>query len=213
MVEFIVGLIGNIIASYIYDTAIRKPDAKSPPLIFIVQPSTPQPTSTRHPTAVKIDQRAINRAQAERTLASLFFFGVTLVFLKYAVYLPILLGHFTNDMLDFSKVKLISWFTNTTVPMSSVNTATTVFAVLIYTPLLILGDKLLIVVQGWYDRFWEINFNKWLVLRIGTFLFLSLLASGIVTYFVTTLSFLQSLAAPFIALIILFALGANNSQR
>lgn len=210
MFGFIIGIIGNLVASYAYDM-LRTQERQSPPLVLIVQPET-IPSKRKKNKGVKFDPRALRRERARRIIMLLFFFSTTLLFLKYAIYLPILLGHFGDMTLDLSHVKIISWFTDNSVEMSSINKFTTIVAVFLYFPILLAGDKLLVIVRSWYDIFWPVTFDAWIALRFGLFLFLSLLLSGIVTYLVTNLSILWAMAAPFIALLLAIAFAMNDNS-
>jgi hypothetical protein len=214
MFGFIVGIIGNIVASYLYDI-LKGQDSKSPPLVLIIEPNR-LPSKRMQESSSSFDQRAVNRELASRAIALLLFFIITFYFLWCAIYFPISLGPtLFNDKLNLGDVKILGWFTKASVSMSSVNTFIIVATMFLYLPLLLFGDKLLVTVQKWYDIFWPVTFESWILLRDGTSLFLALLVAGVVTFIVTDLPLGWAIAAPFIIVFfaILFAGASSESQR
>lgn len=212
MIGFIVGILGNIIASYLYDI-IRAQDSKSPPLVLIIEPEA-LPSRREEKRALPLDHRALNRERATRALLLFFFFAFTFYVLWCAIYFPALLGpglFKTSETFGLGQVKIVGWFTDASVPMSSVRNFIVIATILLYLPLLLLGDRLLIIVRGWYDKFWPVTFEAWVLLRSATFLFLSLLLAGVVTYAVSDLPFYWAMAAPFIFLLI--AIGLAESKE
>lgn len=209
MFEFVLGLIGNIVASYIYDT-LRIQSSQSPPLVLIVQSEVF--LSEQQEIITTIDQRDLNRELAKRIIKLIFFFSVTLLLLTIAIYFPILTVNLSNDELNLGQVKIVGWFTDAFLSLSSLGRWAIIIAAFLYLPLLLLGDRLLVTVMHWYDKFWPVTFNAWMALRFVTFLFLILLVSGIVLYLVTDLSILWSLAIPFIFLLVLVLFVHSESS-
>ncbi len=211
MITFIVGIVGNILASYIYDT-MRSQDAKSPPLVLILNSDT-VPTPGRSSPSPTFDHRALNRGRLQRGLALLFFFVVTFYILWFALYFASFWGPgalSANQMYELGQIKFIGWFTDASVPWSSVQTFIIIAAALLYLPTLLLGDRLLVIIKGWYDKFWPVTFEKWIMLRGATFLVLSLFLSGVVLFMVTDLPIGWALALPFIVVIGLLLYAASN---
>jgi hypothetical protein len=215
MVGFIAGILGNIVASYLYDI-LRAEDSKSPPLVLIIRPEE-LPSRREEKSALPLDQRALNRERARRALMLFLFFVITFYALWCAIYFPVLLGpglFSASETYDLGQVKILGWFTDAVVPMSSIRTfiiATTIF---LYLPLLLLGDRLLIATRRWYDKFWPVTFEAWIGLRIVSFVFLVALLAGVVTYLASNLPLYLAMLIPFAVLIavVVFAIS-SESQR
>jgi len=213
MIGFIVGILGNIIASYLYDI-IRAQDSKSPPLVLIVEPKA-LPSKRGKKSSLFLDHRALNRERARRVVMLFFFFAFTFCTLWCAMYFPVRLGpglFSASETFDLDQVKIVGWVTDASVPMSSVRTFIMIATIFLYLPLLLVGDRLLVVVHRVYDKFWPVTFETWVLLRGATFLFLSLLLAGVVTYAVSDLPFYWAMAAPFIFLLIAIGLAESNES-
>lgn len=211
--EFLVGLVGNIVASYIYDS-VKGKDSELPPLVLIAQPGTiPSKQGTQTKT-VTYDHRALNRERARRLFVLLFFFAATLYILGCAIFIPLFLSQgfsSTSEMFNLGEIKIIGLFTDAEIPFSYVRNFAITATVFLYLPILLVGDRLLVTVKKWYDKFWPVTFLAWIGLRTGTFVFLSLILAGFVTYLVTELSLIWALATPFIVAFALWLYAESNS--
>ncbi|HEX9926706.1 MAG TPA: hypothetical protein VGD99_28930 [Anaerolineae bacterium] len=199
VIGFIVGIVGNIFASYIYDR-LRSQNSRTPPLILIAKPTT-LPSKPKINSTGELDNRAMNRERARRLFALLLFFTSTFLIFLGALQLPIFLIIPEAHTLNLGQIKLIGLFTGAIVPISSVRNFMTIAAIVLYLPLLLFGDRLLVTIHQWYATFWEPTFESWLMLRFGALSFLSFLISGVVIYAITDLPILFALSLPFLALV------------
>jgi hypothetical protein len=142
VIGFIVGIVGNIFASYIYDR-LRSQNSRTPPLILIAKPTT-LPSKPKINSTGELDNRAMNRERARRLFALLLFFTSTFLIFLGALQLPIFLIIPEAHTLNLGQIKLIGLFTGAIVSISSVRNFMTIAAIVLYLPLLLFGDRLLV---------------------------------------------------------------------
>lgn len=215
LLDFILAILASIMAAYLYDL-LKGQNSEAPPIVMIIEQRFPLEMQTNQ--IANIDDRAINRQRAGRIIALLFYFLITYFALRGLLQLSVSffgqkIFESGTTFLDLNSVKGLSRFTDARVQISSVNSFITIFSVIIYVPIVILGDKLLRVLRVFYDRFWPVTFEVWIMMRGIIFLFLSFVLSSFAVYLVSDYSLLQSMWMLFLLITFIAAFAFSNQKQ
>jgi len=202
LVGFLLGITGNIIAAYLYDN-LKTKDTRLPPFIHIVyfeKFATKNDEKSLH----QFDYCFLNRQIVYRRAIVIAFFVFTFIILWVLILVSIGFSQgMLNQYFDLAEVKVLGWFTDALVPTSYVRLFSIFIAIIAYFPLLLLGDRLLIVIEKWYNKFLPVTFEAWIRLRAITFCILSIFFCWIILFFTSTWSIGLILATPVLVLILL----------
>ena len=213
--DYLIGFLLNILASYIYDKYIRKQDDQAPPILFVVNQPPKEMSRTRRNRSFEADQRAINRARLGRSTTLFLFFLFTFYVLWLAMYLPIMLfgSGLASDTLNLGEARFFGVFTHAQVPMSTVRIGTLVLATIFYIPVRILGDRILKSLAGWLDKYFELTFLNWIRLRLGVFAGLASVVAAVTVYLFTDFSFLMSVFTVIVGILLFIGFASSSDKR
>lgn len=214
--QFLLGIVGNLIASFIYDSA-RGADSKAPPTIIYV--SMREPARPPGGPPPPIDQRAVNRENLRRQFGSLVYLLWASFILYLSVKVPLFLsGAFADSpppsgMFDLSQFKLIGPLLNRTIPMTTVNWVLVFVLPVLFFVFLRITDWLVAGYLQILDRYQMPTWDDWFTARLAFFTILCVLFAGFLLFSISSLRLIDAFMVIFFIIVVLGALIAGDSKR
>lgn len=193
---FLVGIIGNLVASYIYDSLNSKNNQK-PPIVMNFQATNQANYINQRSSYQNLSNGTRNHELLKRGVYQILFFCIT--FFIFWATVQITIGLLGNS--NPHKMSLL--------------VRNTFLAYVLYIPLVYICDYFITNIKQKIPIVGLLTFEGWLIARAVTFLFLSLLLGGIVS-FLLGVSLSRSFGIPiflFVVIILTFFFRDSETKR